>query len=219
MTKMSAQFSSEYKALLAKMVFRVWSVVDKGWNNIINFLYYNWYNQVFDGSIKEIEDYNINKVTRTTIYRLSWHEVFLVYFNFIPIDSVRVTEFIDPKPGHIYHITCWNGKKYLTKQDFNVKEVMSLASKSKNTNRFLTCILGGKDITSFMNTRRSSFTDKEKITVIELIVVCFLDNLIKMTELFAIVNRATSSLAPELYVMFDDDDMTEQIYKEIVLIK
>lgn len=213
---MTEMLSNKYKAAVVKLLFCAWSMVDRTWNKTINFLYYDWYNQVFNGCIKEIVDYDIKRVTRDTLYKLSWYEVFLVYFNFMPADLVKITQFTTPKPNHIYQIITWNNKKHLTKHVFNAGDRSASGSISSNGYWCLTCILGGKDITAFVNQRRMSFNEQEKITVFELIIMCVLERLITTTELIAIVNRATSSLAPELYTILDD--MTEQIYKDIILI-
>ena len=206
---------NSFKSKVFYYIVLLWKIVDKTYNNVFNFLYKDWFNETFEDCIMHIVQYDIQRMKRNIIHNINWFDILMVYCKIRPVESYRLYYFNGFNPQSIYEITCWDETKYLTKYPFNAQE----KSSPKVRTTILTAILTNKDVTQFINNRSASFNMLEKFTVIELIMIVFLAGEITYKELIDLVGKSsTTNTPPELFTLIDDENLSEQVYKDIVII-
>lgn len=99
-----------------------------------------------------------------------------------------VTKYSAPTGENIHDITCWDGKRYLTRREFNITERRVSTTRTRLLYAYL-CFVGTDatcniDITEFMNRYATSFVQCENLRIVDLLPVLYAQQLLNINDLY-----------------------------------
>ena len=172
------------------------------------------YDSLYNGAITHLYSYDVGQLRKNILYTKPLLEFpFDVWCYLKKYNVCKVVSF-NPQQNngvvkqsgtdYIYDIVCWDGRRYLTRQAFNITKRQVYPKRHKCIHASINDII---DITKFINDYPESFTDNNRITIYDVLAILFLNGYINHDTFYKVVEQNLL-----LYVI-DDESLEVRSFK------
>jgi hypothetical protein len=173
-----------------------------------------FYHTMYDKSILRVTSYNTFDITKTVLYSKSWIQTIWDAFCqsqgkqiFKRMNYVIKAALYPFNICPLYEIICWDGKRYLTRSDFDV------SSRNLSSKRHIclhASINDTYDVTGFVNRYPTSFTIGNNIQVSDIACMLLLDDSITYDDLYKLLD----STSENYFYVVDDETLDVRTFKD-----
>lgn len=178
----------------------------------ISKVYKKYHNQYLYNTITDVRIYDVEHVKAQTLY----HNNLIKYLWYRLFKKNNKRNSLFAKPGDvksdtsikpIYEVRCWDSKRYLVRDSFDI----NCRKIDLHRHKYVCVFLDKIEITSFINNHVESFTESLNLNMCELIQILFLSGNIDQRD-FVILCSKLMLHQIEL-IATNGDDLLEIVYK------
>lgn len=173
-----------------------------------------FHSSMYNGSILQITYYNTFDMTKRVMYNKSWYAFACDMYNMLNGKSIKkkvVHEGLLTNQPHnilpIYEIVCWDGRRYLTRDRFDIEHRNIRQERHLCLHASLNDVY---DLTPFVNAYPTSFNSENNIQLIDIMCMALLDAKITYDEFYKLLDDKSDNF----FYVIDDQTLEVRTFKD-----
>ena len=147
------------------------------------------YNLTFQGSIVQVKEYNLFSSKYLFKYD-TFQTLYHMLSNWLYREThvKKLEQYKQPGFESVHEIVCWDGKRYLTKQPFDIKNRVVNKDRTRLLYAYI-CMNKSDaskniDITEFINRYSTSFTESEQFKILDLLPILYAQQILSISDMY-----------------------------------